>query len=120
MSTKFCVWISPSSREHWHLETHENGDRNESCWNLPVMMSTNSLVIAAWRPRLYCIVRVEIMSVAFLEALSIALRLERDRYEIYVVKTDVRQRTEHSVRKHDPPQEQHRWRWPKRTLRDPW
>ena len=39
------------------------------------MMSTSSFVMAAWRPRLYCIVRRLIMSDAFFDALSMALRL---------------------------------------------
>ena len=42
----------------------------------PVMMSTSSFVMAAWRPRLYCIVKRLIMSDAFFDALSMALRLE--------------------------------------------
>jgi hypothetical protein len=40
----------------------------------PVMISTSSFVMAAWRPRLYCIWRVPIMSLAFLDALSMAFR----------------------------------------------
>ena len=51
-------------------------DDNKKDISLPVMMSTSSFVIAAWRPRLYCIVRRLIMSDAFLDALSMALRLE--------------------------------------------
>lgn len=43
--------------------------------NVPVIMSTSSFVMAAWRPRLYCIVRVLIMSFAFFDALSMAFRL---------------------------------------------
>ena len=39
------------------------------------MMSTSSLVMAAWRPRLYFICSIEIMSLAFFDALSMALRL---------------------------------------------
>ena len=49
----------------------ENGDVPEA----PVMMSTSSLVIAACRPRLYFIRNELIISDAFFEALSIALRL---------------------------------------------
>ena len=41
------------------------------------MISTSSFVMAAWRPRLYCMVNRLIMSDAFLDALSIALRLKR-------------------------------------------
>jgi hypothetical protein len=41
----------------------------------PVIMSTSSLVMLAWRPRLYCICSRPIISPAFLDALSMALRL---------------------------------------------
>jgi hypothetical protein len=50
------------------------GNKDE---NIPVMISTNSLVIAAWRPRLYFIWRDAIMSLAFFDALSMAFRLGR-------------------------------------------
>jgi len=40
----------------------------------PVIMSTSSFVMEAWRPRLYCIWSFPIMSEAFLDALSMALR----------------------------------------------
>jgi hypothetical protein len=42
----------------------------------PVMISTSSFVMAACRPRLYCMVKVPIISPAFLLALSMALRLK--------------------------------------------
>ena len=45
--------------------------------DVPVIMSTSSLVIAACRPRLYFNVSESIMSPAFLDALSMALRLRK-------------------------------------------
>jgi hypothetical protein len=62
------------------------------------------LVIAAWRPRLYFICRLLIMSEAFLEALSMALRLKQGRCELNTRSRsrNVRIFTEHSVRKRDP------------------
>ena len=49
--------------------------------DIPVMISTSSFVIAAWRPRLYFIWKLPVMSEVFLEALSMALRLKQGRCE---------------------------------------
>ena len=52
-------------------------------WEGKAIMSTNSLVMAAWRPRLYCSVGVLIISFAFFDALSMALRLSQDTMSNY-------------------------------------
>ena len=82
-----------------------NKKSNREDGDIPVMISTSSFVIAAWRPRLYFICRLPIMSEAFLEALSMALRLKRGRCEQNkrYKSRNVGIFTEHSVRKRDLP-----------------
>lgn len=81
-STSTAPLTIPALRAHWHLEEEAGKQQKQDgeLWNGPVMISTNSFVMLAWRPRLYCMVRRPIMSDAFFDALSIALRLRRCQY----------------------------------------
>ena len=91
----FCLLRRPTTEGNKPMHTEQNNNLTKhshlsgikSCepeaaevrrgcvGDVPVMISTSSFVMAAWRPRLYCIVRVLIMSLAFFDALSMALRL---------------------------------------------
>ena len=110
MTTKQAVVLTDKQPGKFIERLHLRTDKSIQEWGItrekyaPVMMSTSSLVMAACRPRLYFIWSEDIMSEAFLDALSIAFRLqEGEEIQRLSVIGHSNERTESSVRKHGLP-----------------
>ena len=80
-----------------------------------MMISTSSLVIAACRPRLYFICSDPIMSCAFFDALSIAVRLQG--VSILIMVGQEWRRTGRFARTHGSRRGRQRQRWRHRSSR---